>query len=77
MDENRLKNLEDEVFKLRYEVSVIRNIISLKNVPGWAEHLKLKAESVGLRPSPHGEGYDIYRLLELLDKLGLLSEQGE
>lgn len=75
MDQDKLNNLENEVFQLRYELSVIKGFLFLKNTPEWASSLKLKAESAGLRPSPYGEGYDTYRLLELLDKLGILPEK--
>lgn len=77
MDQEKLNNIENEILQLRYELSVIKGLLFLKNIPEWAAHLKLKAESAGLRPSPYGEGYDTYRLLELLDKLGVLPEQGE
>ncbi len=77
MAEDKLKKIENELRQIRYELRVIKNIISPDNVPDWAKNSREIAEAAGLRPSPYGEGYDTLRILELLNKLGLLSGKGD
>ena len=77
MAEDKLKKIENELLLVRYELRVIKNIISPDKAPGWAKDSRDIAEAAGLRPSPYGEGYDTLRILELLNKLGLLSGKGD
>ncbi|MEQ4692671.1 hypothetical protein [Providencia manganoxydans] len=72
MNDDRIQKLEDEIFQLKYQLLVINQIISPKT-PEWAIEVLEKAEKLGLKPSSYGEGYDTYRILDLLDKLGLLT----
>ncbi len=72
MSDDRIQKLENEIFQLKYQLLVINQIISPKT-PEWAIEVLNKAEKLGLRPSPYGEGVDTYRILDLLDRLGLLS----
>lgn len=72
MSDDRIRKLEEEIFQLKYQLLVINRIISPKT-PGWASEVLEKAERLGLKPSCYGEGYDTYRILDLLDRLGLLT----
>lgn len=76
MTEERIKRLESELLQVRYELAVIKKILIPDKTPVWALLAKDIAYSEGLRPSPYGEGYDMCRLLELLYKIGVLSEEG-
>ncbi|WP_420285121.1 hypothetical protein [Serratia liquefaciens] len=74
MDTNqRLLELEGKVVSLGYEVMVLKNIV-ISNQPVWAKGAWEVAESLGIKPSPYGESVDLYRVLELLNRLGLLSQ---
>ncbi|EMF4353630.1 hypothetical protein V3504_001842 [Providencia rettgeri] len=72
MSDDRIRKLEEEIFQLKYQLLIINQIISPKT-PEWAIEVLEKAERLGLKPSSYGEGYDTYRILDLLDRLGLLA----
>ncbi|WP_413734323.1 hypothetical protein ACL2XP_17870 [Sodalis sp. RH21] len=72
--DDKIANLEYEITSLRYEIGVIKKII-VPNLPDWAKHAKHLADEAGLKPSPYGEGYDLCRMLDLLDQLNILSDK--
>lgn len=69
----RLFELEEKVTSLSYELIVLKRIVT-PNMPRWAENAWHTAETLGIKPSPYGESYDLYRILELLHRLDLLSQ---
>ncbi|MBQ4793611.1 hypothetical protein LF941_15605 [Pectobacterium versatile] len=74
--EERIKTLENEIVNLKYQLLVIDRIISPK-MPGWVQDSLSRAVSARFRPSPYGEGYDTYRIIDLIDKVGLFLEKGK
>ena len=72
--EERVKILENEIVNLKYQLLVIDQIITPKT-PTWAQDSLTTAVSAGFRPSPYGEGYDTYRVIDLMNKLGLFSKE--
>jgi len=67
---NKIRSLENKVVLLQYELEVIKSILSGK--PNEGNPITGKAYQKGLNPSPYGESLDMIRLLDFLDKLGLL-----
>ena len=66
----KIRNLENKVVLLQYELEVIKSILCDK--PDEGNPVIKKAYQKGLNHSPYGESLDMIRFLDFLDKLGLL-----
>ncbi|MEK4879506.1 MULTISPECIES: hypothetical protein [Paenibacillus] len=70
--EERLRKLEAEMIKIKYQNKALQSVVSMKSVPVWAEKALQAAEESGAFESPVGNGLDYYRILDLLLKKGVL-----
>lgn len=62
--QSRINNLETRISKLESQSSM--------TVPDWAEEAVDKAVQAGVLLEPDGSSYDLYRVLTVLDRKGLL-----
>lgn len=75
-NEKKIVELENKIRKLEFQQNILINIV-LKKEPEWAEEPLLAAKKMGLITLPYtgvdSEGsYDFYRIIDLINKLGLL-----
>lgn len=72
----KIVELENKIKNLEFQQNLLINIV-LKKEPEWAEESLLAAKKMGVITLPYtgidSEGsYDFYRIIDLLNKLGLL-----
>lgn len=74
--ERKLIELENKIKKLEFQQNILVNVVLSKKQP-WAEKALSNAKDKGLIEMPYmginsEASYDFYRIIDLLDKLGLL-----
>jgi hypothetical protein len=70
--DDKIKELEAEILKLKYQVKAQQSYLSMKSVPEWARLANERAIAAGVIPSPVGGSLDYYRIIKLFDTNGLL-----
>lgn len=73
MDINaKIDKLEKEIISLKYSIKVQQSILTMRNVPNWAQEAVEFAFEKGIVDETNGASLDFYRLLTTLYKKGLL-----
>lgn len=70
--EDRLQKLENEVFRLKYELKVHKSYLAMRSIPEWANEAAKKADESGMPMSPIGSSLDYYRIVTHLYEKGLI-----
>lgn len=75
VNSERILKLENQVRELKYDIAVLRSILSVKSPPRWSASALKNAYNCGLMPSPYGESIDLYRIVTLMNELNLLTKK--